>query len=429
MTEQEQNNKLHFETLQVHAGQKVDETGARAVPIYQTTSYVFKDAKEAAGRFNLTEPGNIYTRLTNPTTDVVDKRVAALENGTAGVTLSTGAAAITATIMNIASQGDEIVSASTLYGGTYDLFNVTLPKLGITTHFVDPDDPQNFVAAINEHTKALYIESIGNPGINLIDIKAVAKVAHDNGLLLVVDNTFGTPYLIRPLDFGADIVIHSATKFIGGHGTTMGGVIVENGKFDYKKSGRYPEFTEPNAQYDGLVFADLIPAAFTTKVRAESLRDLGAAISPFNSFLFLQGLESLSLRVERHVQNTEKIVHFLNQHEKVAWINYPGLADNKYHKLAEKYFPHGVGSIFTLGLKGGEEAGKELIKHLKLFSLLANVADAKSLIIHPASTTHAQLSEKELLETGTTPDLIRISVGVENADDLIADLKQALDKI
>ncbi|HJE98366.1 MAG TPA: O-acetylhomoserine aminocarboxypropyltransferase/cysteine synthase [Ligilactobacillus acidipiscis] len=429
MTEQEQNNKLHFETLQVHAGQTVDETGARAVPIYQTTSYVFKDAKEAAGRFNLTEPGNIYTRLTNPTTDVVDKRVAALENGTAGVTLSTGAAAITATILNIAGQGDEIVSASTLYGGTYDLFNVTLPKLGITTHFVDPDDPQNFATAINEHTKALYIESIGNPGINLIDIKAVAKIAHDNGLLLVVDNTFGTPYLIRPLDFGADIVIHSATKFIGGHGTTMGGVIVENGKFDYKKSGRYPEFTEPNAQYDGLVFADLTPAAFTTKVRAESLRDLGAAISPFNSFLLLQGLESLSLRVERHVQNTEKIVHFLNQHEKVAWINYPGLADNKYHKLAEEYFPHGVGSIFTLGLKGGEEAGKELIKHLKLFSLLANVADAKSLIIHPASTTHAQLSEKELLETGTTPDLIRISVGVENADDLIADLKQALDKI
>lgn len=429
MTEQKQNRKLHFETLQVHAGQTVDETGARAVPIYQTTSYVFKNAKEAADRFNLTEPGNIYTRLTNPTTDVVDKRVAALENGTAGVTLSTGAAAITATILNIAGQGDEIVSASTLYGGTYDLFNVTLPKLGITTHFVDPDDPQNFAAAINEHTKALYIESIGNPGINLIDIEAVAKVAHDNGLLLVVDNTFGTPYLIRPLDFGADIVIHSATKFIGGHGTTMGGVIVENGKFDYKKSGRYPKFTEPNAQYNGLVFADLIPAAFTTKVRAESLRDLGAAISPFNSFLLLQGLESLSLRVKQHVQNTEKVVHFLNQHEKVAWINYPGLADNKYHKLAEKYFPHGVGSIFTLGLKGGEEAGKKLIKHLKLFSLLANVADAKSLIIHPASTTHAQLSEKELLETGTTPDLIRISVGVENADDLIADLKQALDKI
>ncbi|GBG95739.1 O-acetylhomoserine aminocarboxypropyltransferase [Ligilactobacillus salitolerans] len=425
----EENNQLHFETLQVHAGQVVDETGARAVPIYQTTSYVFQDPEQAAGRFGLTEPGNIYTRLTNPTTDVIDKRVAALENGTAGVTLATGAAAITAAILNIAGEGDEIVAASTLYGGTYDLFNVTLPKVGIKTKFVDPDDPQNFAQAINEHTKALYIESIGNPGINLIDFEAVAEIAHANGILLLVDNTFGTPYLVQPLEHGADIVIHSATKFIGGHGTTMGGVIVENGKFDYKKSGRYPSFTEPNAQYDGLVFADLAPAAFTTKVRAEALRDLGAAISPFNSFLLLQGLESLSLRVERHVANTEKIVKFLSQHEKVAWVNYPGLPDSKYHKLAEKYFPHGVGSIFTLGLKGGEKAGKELINNLKLFSLLANVADAKSLIIHPASTTHAQLSEEELLATGTTPDLIRVSVGVENADDLIADLKQALDKI
>ena len=429
MSEENKDKQLHFETLQVHAGQTVDETGSRAVPIYQTTSYVFKDPKQAAVRFGLTEPGNIYTRLTNPTTDVVDKRVAALENGTAGVTLSTGAAAITAAILNIAGEGDEIVSASTLYGGTYDLFNVTLPKLGIKTHFVEPDDPQNFAEPINEKTKAIYIESIGNPGINLIDIEAVAKIAHDNGLLLLVDNTFGTPYLIQPLEHGADIVIHSATKFIGGHGTTMGGVIVENGKFDYRASGRYPEFTKPNDQYSGLVFADLAPAAFTTKVRAETLRDLGAAISPFNSFLLLQGLEPLSLRVERHVSNTERIVKFLNDHPKVAWINYPGLPDNKYHKLAEKYFPHGVGSIFTLGLKGGEKAGKELIKHLKLFSLLANVADAKSLIIHPASTTHAQLNEKELLATGTTPDLIRISVGVENADDLIADLKQALDKV
>lgn len=403
MTEENQN--LHFETLQVHAGQTVDETGARAVPIYQTTSYVFKDPEQAAGRFGLTEPGNIYTRLTNPTTDVVDKRVAALEHGTAGVTLATGAAAITAAILNIAGEGDEIVAASTLYGGTYDLFNVTLPKLGIKTHFVDPDDPKNFGDAINEHTKAVYIESIGNPGINLIDFEAVAEVAHENGVLLLIDNTFGTPYLVRPLEHGADIVIHSATKFIGGHGTTMGGVIVEDGKFDYRKSGRYPGFIEPNDQYDGLVFADLAPAAFTTKVRAESLR------------------------VERHVSNTKKIVEFLSHHDKVAWINYPGLPDNKYHALAEKYFPNGVTSIFTLGLKGGEVAGKELIKNLKLFSLLANVADAKSLIIHPASTTHAQLSEEELLATGTTPDLIRVSVGVENVDDLIADLQQALDKI
>lgn len=416
----------HFETLQVHAGQTVDETGARAVPIYQTTSYVFKDAKQAAGRFGLTEPGNIYTRLTNPTTDVVDKRVAALEHGTAGVTLATGSAAITAAILNIAAAGDEIVAASTLYGGTYDLFAVTLPKLGIHTHFVDPDDPANFAAPINEHTKALYIESIGNPGINLIDFEAVAKIAHDHGIILIVDNTFGTPYLVKPLDLGADVVVHSATKFIGGHGTTMGGVIVENGQFDWKASGKYPSFTEPNDQYNGLVFADLGPAAFTTKVRAETLRDLGATISPFNSFLLLQGLESLSLRVERHVENTRKIVKFLAANPKVAWINYPELPTSKYHDLATKYFPHGVGSIFTLGLKGGEAAGKQFISNLELFSLLANVADAKSLIIHPASTTHAQLNAEQLKAAGVTPDLIRISVGIENADDLIADLDQAL---
>lgn len=427
MTENKHN--YHFETLQVHAGQTVDETGARAVPIYQTTSYVFKDAKEAADRFALKEPGNIYTRLTNPTTDVVDKRVAALEHGTAGVTLATGSAAITAAILNIAGEGDEIVAASTLYGGTYDLFAVTLPKLGVTTHFVNPDDPVNFEAPINEHTKALYVESIGNPQINLVDFEAIAKIAHAHGILLIVDNTFGTPYLVNPLDHGADIVIHSATKFIGGHGTTMGGVIVENGKFDYQASGKYPGFTEPNDQYNGLVFADLKGAAFTTKVRAETLRDLGASISPFNSFLLLQGLESLSLRVERHVANTRKIVEFLNNHPKVAWINYPELADSPYKPLADKYFPHGVGSIFTLGLKGGEEAGKQLISNLHLFSLLANVADAKSLIIHPASTTHAQLNEEQLKAAGVTPDLIRVSVGIENVDDLIADLDQALAKI
>lgn len=424
-----ENNNYHFETLQVHAGQTVDETGARAVPIYQTTSYVFKDAKEAADRFSLKEPGNIYTRLTNPTTDVVDKRVAALEHGTAGVTLATGSAAITAAILNIASQGDEIVAASTLYGGTYDLFAVTLPKLGITTHFVDPDDPANFAKEINEHTKALYVESIGNPRINLVDFEKIAKIAHNHGILFIVDNTFGTPYLVKPLDHGADVVVHSATKFIGGHGTTMGGVIVENGKFDYQASGRYPGFTTPNDQYDGIVFADLKGAAFTTKVRAESLRDLGATISPFNSFLLLQGLESLSLRVERHVANTKKIVHFLNDHPKVAWINYPELPDSPYKPLADKYFPHGVGSIFTLGLTGGEEAGKQLISNLHLFSLLANVADAKSLIIHPASTTHAQLNAEQLKAAGVTPDLIRVSVGIENVDDLLNDLDQALAKI
>ncbi|GAJ26643.1 O-acetylhomoserine sulfhydrylase [Liquorilactobacillus sucicola DSM 21376 = JCM 15457] len=421
--------ELNFETLQVHAGQKVDETGARAVPIYQTTSYVFKDAKQAADRFGLKEPGNIYNRLTNPTTAVVDERVAALEHGTSGVTLATGAAAVTAAITNIAGQGDEIVAASTLYGGTFNLFNVTLPKLGIKTHFVHPDDPANFEAAINEHTKAIYLETIGNPDINLVDVEAISKIAHDNGLLVLVDNTFASPYLYRPLEHGADVVIESATKFIGGHGTTMGGVIVENGKFDYKKSGRYPGFTTPNDQYSGLVFAELEGGAFTTKVRAESLRDTGATISPFNSFLLLQGLESLSLRVERHVSNARKIIAFLKDHPKVAWVKYPELEDNPYHELAKRDFPNGVGSIFTLGLVGGEAAGKSLIEHLKLFSLLANVGDAKSLIIHPASTTHAQLNEEELKETGITPDLIRISVGIENVDDLIADLKQALEQI
>ncbi|AVK60862.1 O-acetylhomoserine aminocarboxypropyltransferase [Lactobacillus sp. CBA3605] len=420
---------LHFETLQVHAGQTVDETGARAVPIYQTTSYVFKDAKQAAGRFALTDAGNIYTRLTNPTTAVVDKRVAALEHGTAGVTLATGAAAITAAILTIAEQGDEIVAAKTLYGGTYDLLSVTLKKLGITTHFVDPDDPNNFEAKINAHTKALYVESIGNPGINLVDFEALGAIAHRHHIILIVDNTFGTPYLVRPLEHGADIVIHSATKFIGGHGTTMGGVIVEGGDFDWQASGKYPGFTTPSPQYNGLVFADLGESAFTTKVRAEALRDTGAAISPFNSFLLLQGLESLSLRVERHVANTRKIVAFLNNHPKVAWINYPELPDSPYHALATKYFPNGVGSIFTIGLTGGETAGKALIEHLKLFSLLANVADAKSLIIHPASTTHAQLSHDELLAAGVTPDLIRLSVGIENVTDLIADLDQALAQV
>lgn len=420
--------QLHFETLQVTAGQTVDETGARAVPIYQTTSYVFKDAEQAAGRFALTDAGNIYTRLTNPTTSVFEARVAALENGTSAVALATGSAAITAAILNVADAGDEIVSASTIYGGTYDLFSVTLKKLGITTHFVDPDDPQNFATKINEHTKALYVESIGNPGINLVDFEAIAKNAHDNNLILIVDNTFGTPYLTRPLDFGADVVVHSATKFIGGHGTSMGGVIVENGKFDFT-NGRYPGFTEPDAQYNGLVWSTLGGGAFTTKVRAQVLRDTGAAISPFNSFLFIQGLESLSLRVERHVENTRKIVDFLNNNPKVAWINYPELGDSKYKPLADKYFEKGVGSIFTLGLTGGEKAGKQLIEKTELFSLLANVGDAHSLIIHPASTTHAQLNEAELKEAGITPDLIRISVGIENADDLIDDLKQALDQI
>ncbi|WP_057895522.1 O-acetylhomoserine aminocarboxypropyltransferase/cysteine synthase family protein [Liquorilactobacillus oeni] len=421
--------KLNFETLQVHAGQTIDETGARAVPIYQTTSYVFKDAQQAADRFALRDPGNIYSRLTNPTTAVLDQRIAALEGGTSGITLASGAAAVTAAITNVAGQGDEIIAASTLYGGTYNLLNVTLPKLGITTHFVASEEPEGYEKYINEHTKAIYLETIGNPDINLLDIDAISKMAHTHGILVLVDNTFASPYLYRPLEHGADVVIESATKFIGGHGTTMGGVIAENGKFDYKVSRRYPEFVSPNAQYNGLVFSDLKGGAFTTKIRAEILRDTGAAISPLNSFLLLQGLETLSLRIERHVFNTRKIIAFLNDHPKVAWIKYPELQTSKYHKLAEKNFPNGAGSIFTLGLTGGEEAGKKLIEQLKLFSLLANVGDAKSLIIHPASTTHAQLNEEELKETGITPDLIRISVGIENAADLIADLKQGLDKI
>lgn len=430
MTIQDQTKATdRFETLQVHAGQTIDETGSRAVPIYQTTSYVFKNAQEAADRFALRDAGNIYTRLTNPTTDVVDKRVAALEKGSAGITLATGSAAITYAILNIAGQGDEIVAASTLYGGTYNLFSITLKRLGIKTNFVNPDNPANFEAAINDKTKAIYVESIGNPGINLVDFEEIGKIAHKYGILFIVDNTFGTPYLVRPLEHGADIVVHSATKFIGGHGTTMGGVIVEKGDFDYEASGRYPDFTEPNQQYEGLKFADIKGAAFTTKVRAEISRDTGASISPFNSFLLLQGLETLSLRVERHVENTRKLISFLKSRPEVAWINYPELEDSPYYDLAQKYFPKGVSSIFTLGLKGGKEDGKKLIENLRLFSLLANVADAKSLIIHPASTTHAQLSDEELKAAGVTPELLRISVGIENADDLIDDFAQALDKL
>jgi O-acetylhomoserine (thiol)-lyase len=423
------NEGLSFETLQVHAGQPIDETGARAVPIYQTTSYVFEDADQAAGRFALTDAGNIYTRLTNPTTAVFEDRVAALEGGTGGVALATGAAAITAAILNIAGAGDEIVAASTIYGGTYDLFAQSLPPLGIKTHFVDPSDPENFEKEINEHTKALYAETIGNPNANLIDIDAVAEIAHKHGIILIIDNTFATPYLYRPFEHGADVVVHSATKFFGGHGTTMGGVVVESGKFDYKASGRYPNFVNPDPSYKGVTWGDLGGQAFTTKIRATVLRDTGATLSPFNSFLLLQGLESLSLRVERHVYNAQKIAEFLNDHPKVAWVRYPGLKDSPDHALAERDFPKGVGSIFTFGLKGGVEAGKELISNLKLFSLLANVADAKSLIIQPASTTHAQLNAEELASVGITPDLIRISIGVENVNDLIADLTQALDKL
>lgn len=422
--------KLKFDTLQVHAGQKVDPTtGSRAVPIYQTTSYVFNNTEHAANLFALKEFGNIYTRIMNPTNDVFEQRVAALEGGAAALAVASGSAAITYAILNIAGAGDEIVSASTLYGGTYNLFAITLPKLGVKTVFVDPDDPENFRKAINEKTKALYIESIGNPGINLVDIEAVAKIAHENKIPLIIDNTFGTPYLIKPIEFGADIVVHSATKFIGGHGTSIGGIIVDSGKFDWAGSGKFPGLTEPDPSYHGVKYVEAVgPIAYVIKARVQLLRDTGAAVSPFNSFLFLQGLETLSLRVERHVSNTKKVVDFLKDHPLVSWVNYPSLEGNKYYELAQKYLPKGAGSIFTFGIKGGVEAGKKFIENLEIFSLLANVADAKSLVIHPASTTHSQLSEEDQKAAGVAPDMIRLSIGIEDPEDLIYDLDQALKK-
>ncbi len=422
--------KLSFDTLQVHAGQEVDPTTrSRAVPIYQTTSYVFRDSDNAADLFGLRDTGNVYTRMMNPTTDVFEKRIAALEDGTAALAVASGSAAITYSVLNVAGVGDEIVAANTLYGGTYNLFATTLPRYGVNTTFVDPDNIKNFEAAITDKTKALYIESIGNPNANLIDIQAVADVAHKHGIPLIVDNTFGTPYLVKPIDFGADVVVHSATKFIGGHGTSIGGVIIDGGKFDYSASGKFPGFTTPDASYHGVVYSQLGNVAFVTKARVQLLRDTGAAISPFNSFLFIQGLETLSLRVERHVSNSKKIAEYLEKHPLVEKVNYPSLKGNKYFELAEKYFPKGSGAIFTFEIKGGLEAAKKFIDSLEIFSLLANVADAKSLVIHPASTTHSQLSENELLKSGITSGTIRLSIGIEDPDDLIYDIEQALEKI
>lgn len=420
--------KWAFETQQLHAGQQPDTaTGSRAVPIYQTTSFVFNDAEHAENLFALKESGNIYTRIMNPTNDVFEQRIAALEGGSAALAVASGSAAITYSILNVAGVGDEIVAASTLYGGTFNLFKTTLPKLGITTTFVNPDDPSSFEAAITNKTKALYIESLGNPGINVIDIQAVADIAHAHGIPLIVDNTFGTPYLIRPFEFGADVVVHSATKFIGGHGTSIGGVIVDGGTFDYAKSGKFPGFTEPDPSYHGVVYSTLGPVAFVVKVRVQLLRDTGAAISPFNSFLLLQGLETLSLRVERHVANAEKIAAYLEAHDAVESVNYPSLKSSKYYDLAQKYFDKGTGSIFTFTLKDADKAKSQgFINKLELFSHLANVADAKSLVIHPASTTHAQLSKEDLVKAGISDGTIRLSVGIENVDDLIADLEQAL---
>lgn len=421
---------LKFETLQLHGGQTPDPTThAMAVPIYQTTSYAFDSSEHAQRLFGLEEPGNIYTRIMNPTTNVLEERMALLEGGVGALAFASGSAAITAAILNIAGTGDELVAASTLYGGTYNLFSATLPRLGIRTTFVDPDDPENFRAAINENTKALYIESLGNPAINIVDVKAVADIAHEHGIPLIIDNTFATPYLFRPLDYGADIVVYSATKFIGGHGTTIGGIIVDGGNFDWAASGKFPVFTSPDPSYHGISYArDIGAAAFIIKARVQLLRDTGACISPFNAFLLLQGLETLSLRLDRHLENTRAVVTFLKDHPQVTWVNYPSLPDNPYKSLSDKYFKKGPGSIFTFGIKGGIDAARKFIDNLELFTHLANVADAKSLVIHPATTTHQQLSGDDLISAGITADMIRLSIGLEHIDDILADLDQALIK-
>jgi O-acetylhomoserine (thiol)-lyase len=423
--------KLKFETLQLHVGQEKPDsaTDARCVPIYQTSSYVFADANQAANRFNLSEGGNIYTRLMNPTSDVFEQRIAALEGGVAALATASGSAAITYAIQNIAHAGDHIVSANTIYGGTYNLFAHTLEDFGITTTFVNPDEEGSFKNAIKPNTKAIFIESLGNPNSSIIDIEKVANLAHENGIPLIVDNTFATPYLLRPIEYGADIVVHSATKFIGGHGTSIGGVIIDSGKFDWAASGKFPSLTEPNPSYHGISFTEAIGAAsYIVKIRVTLMRDTGATISPFNSFLFLQGLETLSLRVERHVENALKVVNFLNSHDKVDKVNHPSLQDNPYHELYNKYFPNGGSSIFTFEIKGGDKEAKDFIDNLEIFSLLANVADVKSLVIHPASTTHSQMNEEELLKSGIKPNSIRLSIGTEHIDDLIYDLDRALSK-
>lgn len=420
--------KFKFETLQLHVGQESPDpvTDARAVPIYQTSSYVFRNCDHAAARFGLADAGNIYGRLTNPTEDVFEKRIAALEGGVAALAVASGAAAITYTIENLAQNGDHIVAAKNIYGGSYNLLEHTLPQYGITTTFVEPE-PEAFEAAIKDNTKALYIETLGNPNSDVADIEAIAKVAHAHKIPLVVDNTFATPYLVRPIEYGADIVVHSATKFIGGHGTTIGGVIVDSGKFDWEASGKFASLTEPNPSYHGISFTKAVgPAAFVTKIRAILLRDTGATLSPFHAFIFLQGLETLSLRVERHVQNALKVVEFLNNHPQVERVNHPAVStDPKQQELYKKYFPNGGGSIFTFEIKGDDRKAKDFIDNLEIFSLLANVADVKSLVIHPASTTHSQLSAEELEEQGIKPNTIRLSIGTENIDDIIEDLEEA----
>ena len=416
-----------FETLQLHVGQEQADpaTDARAVPIYQTTSYVFHNSKHAADRFGLADAGNIYGRLTNSTQDVLEKRVAALEGGSAALAVSSGAAAITYTIQALAANGGHIVAQKTIYGGSFNLLSHTLPQYGVETTFVNAHDLKEVEGAIRENTRAIYLETLGNPNSDIPDIDAVAEIAHKHGLPLVIDNTFGTPYWIRPIEHGADIVVHSATKFLGGHGTTLGGIIVESGKFNWKASGKYPNIAAPNPSYHGVSFYDAVgPAAFVTFIRAILLRDTGACISPFNAFLLLQGVETLSLRLDRHAENTKKVIDFLSKHPQVEKVNHPSVPDHPDHKLYQKYFPNGGASIFTFEIKGGQKEAWEFIDHLEIFSLLANVADVKSLVIHPASTTHSQLSEEELLDQGIRPNTIRLSIGTEHIDDILADLEK-----
>ena len=423
--------EFKFETLQLHAGQVVDATTkSRAVPIYQTTSFVFDDTEDAADLFALRKAGNIYTRITNPTTSVFEERINALEGGVGALAVASGMAAITYVFLTLAHAGDHIVSSKTVYGGSYNLFKLTLPRYGINTTFVDPDNFGEIEAAINENTKALFVETLGNPLANVADLEKWAEIAHKHKIPLVVDNTFATPYLINAFSHGVDIIVHSATKFIGGHGTSIGGVIVDSGKFDWEGSGKFPQLVEEDPSYHNLSYTrDVGPAAFITNVRTQLLRDTGAALSPFNAFLLLQGLETLSLRVERHIENTKKVIDFLANHPKVESVNYPGLENSKYYELAKKYLPKGAGSIFSFDVVGGEEAARKVIDSLEIFSNLANVADAKSLVVHPASTTHGQLSPEELDYTGITPSQIRLSIGLENADDLIEDLRLALENI
>ncbi|AZP03489.1 O-acetylhomoserine aminocarboxypropyltransferase/cysteine synthase family protein [Jeotgalibaca ciconiae] len=421
-------NEYKFETKAIHAGQEVDPTtGARALPIYQTTSFVFEDTQDGADKFALAKGGNIYTRLMNPTSGAFEARVTELEGGSVGLAVASGMAAITYAILTLAHNGDHVVSTSSLYGGTHTLFTHTFKNYGVDVSIVNTKDLQNVENAIQENTKAIFIETIGNPEGNVEDIEALADIAHKNGIPLIVDNTFATPYLCRPIEFGADIIVHSATKFIGGHGTSIGGVIVESGKFDWKQNDKFKGLSEPDDSYHGMIFADVFgPGAFVTKIRTSLLRDTGAAISPFNSFLLAQGLESLPVRMDRHIENAQKVAEYLNNHEKIEWVDFAGLPDNPYYELKNKYLPKGAGAIFTFGVKGGYEAGIKFIEALELFSLLANVGDAKSLVVHPASMTHSQLTEKELALGGVKPETIRVSIGLEHIDDIIADLEKGL---